>query len=133
MKSKFFLLTIAVLLFGGTFWFMSQDGRGTSSKFFFDKEEIRLNDKLIRITDRNFEPVSITVKKGNRVVFINERGTEAWPASDLHPTHGIYPEFDPREPISPGQAWAFVFNKSGEWKYHDHLKPNVRGLVIVEE
>jgi len=53
------------------------------------------------------------------------------PASDLHLTHGIYPEFDPQEPIDPKNSWSFQFLKFGKWKFHDHLNPYYRGIINV--
>ena len=66
-------------------------------------------------------------------MFVNEtKSSFVWPASDLHPTHSLYSEFDPGEPFESGKAWAFTFDKPGQWGYHDHLKPNHRGVVTVE-
>ena len=42
------------------------------------------------------------------------------------------PEFDPKKPIPPGSSWAFKPKNIGEWKYHDHLLPHQRGILIVE-
>lgn len=80
-----------------------------------------------------FEPNILTVKKNTKIIFKNEDTVDRWPASDLHPTHGIYPEFDPLQPVQPGTEWSFVFDKVGTWKYHDHLIPSFRGEIRVEE
>jgi len=78
-----------------------------------------------------FEPATIQIKKGTKVIFKNEDSDPRWPASNLHPTHGIYPQFDPTLPIEPGKEWSFIFNQVGNWKYHDHLSPSLRGQVTV--
>lgn len=80
-----------------------------------------------------FFPEELTIQRGDTVIFKTERDKEFWPASDLHPTHGIYPEFDPKEPIPPGQSWSFRFNKAGAWSYHDHLNSLHTGVVVVED
>ena len=85
------------------------------------------------IKDGGFAPASITVKRGDTVVFQNQDSQAHWPASDLHPTHGIYPEFDPQTSIEPNKSWSFTFDKVGKWKYHDHLFPSVHGMVTVTE
>lgn len=79
-----------------------------------------------------FSPSDIVIKKGQTVEFKNI-ASEAyfWPASDLHPTHELYPEFDPLEPVAPGEVWAFAFKRTGVWKFHDHIKANLRGTVTV--
>lgn len=84
------------------------------------------------MTVAGFEPATLSIKKGTRVVFVNEDSKEHWPASDIHPTHGIYPEFDPQKGVEAGQKWSFVFNKVGKWKFHDHLFPERTGVVEVK-
>lgn len=88
---------------------------------------------IIEMNENAFTPRDITIQKNTEVVFKNI-GTEAhWPASNIHPTHGIYPEFDPERPIPPGESWSFVFTKVGSWKMHDHLVPRILGSVTVTE
>ncbi|MST04011.1 MAG: hypothetical protein EXS49_00370 [Candidatus Pacebacteria bacterium] len=85
----------------------------------------------ISMTDNSFSPSSISINKGDIIVFINNGSNAHWPASNTHPTHEIYPEFDPRRPISPGSLWEFKFEKSGSWKMHDHLSPKITGTITV--
>ncbi len=80
-----------------------------------------------------FEPKKISIKKGDMVTFTTQTQVPFWPASNLHPTHFIYPEFDPKEPIAPGKQWSFVFYKVGMWRYHDHLNPSLTGTIEVHE
>ena len=84
-------------------------------------------------TKGGYEPEVVTIKVGQTVAWVNEHDEYHWPASDLHPTHGIYPEFDPRSPVAPGETWQFTFAEVGEWAYHDHLRANVVGKIIVTE
>jgi hypothetical protein len=83
------------------------------------------------LRDDGFSPRDLEIERCTRVTFKNEGTKPHWIASDLHPTHGIYPEFDPLEPIEPGKSWSFVFEKAGNWKYHDHLAPLFRGVISV--
>ena len=85
----------------------------------------------IVLTRDGFIPSRLEISKGDSVTFRSELGKEFWPASDLHPTHDIYPEFDPKMPVKPDEEWTFVFNKPGVWKFHDHLAPNYRGEITV--
>jgi plastocyanin len=84
-------------------------------------------------TAEGYEPKEITIKKGEVVLWKNESTEYHWPASDLHPTHTIYSDFDPLKPVASGADWAFQFNKVGIWKYHDHIRANKVGTVIVVE
>ena len=79
-----------------------------------------------------FKPESLTINKGDMVVFTTIADKPFWPASDLHPSHTIYPEFDPKKPIEASGSWSFRFDKKGNWKFHDHLFPLYRGIIIVK-
>ena len=64
---------------------------------------------------------------------MNDNPNESfWPASNIHPTHMIYPEFDAKRPVASGKDWSFTFTKKGTWRYHDHLNPEATGTVVVE-
>ena len=88
--------------------------------------------QVIKMTQNGFEPQSVTVDQNQTIIFLNEDSKDRWPASNNHPVHDIYPEFDPKKPISPGGSWPFKPKKAGEWKFHDHLNPHMRGTLIVE-
>lgn len=85
----------------------------------------------IHMTEDGFEPSEAEIKNGDTVIFENTDSRDRWPASNIHPTHGIYPEFDPKKPINPSQSWGFKFEKSGLWKYHDHLFPQFTGNITA--
>ncbi|MDP3696566.1 MAG: cupredoxin domain-containing protein [Candidatus Taylorbacteria bacterium] len=86
---------------------------------------------IIHMTETGFEPLETEVKEGDIVIFENMSKNNHWPASNIHPTHGIYPEFDSKKPVPPDTSWEFKFIKAGKWKYHDHLNPKITGTVIV--
>lgn len=85
----------------------------------------------IELREDGFYPKEFTIKKGDTITFTSSRQKPFWPASNLHPTHEIYPEFDPKHPIELGESWSFRFEKEGEWRYHDHLFPNYAGSIVV--
>ena len=86
---------------------------------------------VIEMTPNGFEPQEVTIDEYSSVIFINKDTEARWPASNVHPTHEIYPEFDPRKVIAPGKSWPFKPKKNGEWKYHDHMLPHMRGVIVV--
>jgi plastocyanin len=86
---------------------------------------------VVHITDEGFEPRSMVIGAGNTVVFENVGLNPHWPASDPHPTHTDYPGFDPKKPVEPNSEWSFAFDKPGEWKYHDHQAPYLKGEIVV--
>ncbi len=87
----------------------------------------------IQMNDKGASPTSIEITQGDTIVFENTGTSPIWPASDMHPTHQIFPEFDPKKAVSPAKSWSFRFDKSGTWKFHDHLHPAVVGTITVRK
>lgn len=86
----------------------------------------------ISYTNSCYSPANITIKKGDTVKFANNSTKNMWPASNNHPSHTIYPEFDAKGDISPGGTYSFTFTKTGAWGYHDHSKLNCGGIITVQ-
>jgi plastocyanin len=123
------LVLVIVLLAAGAYWFFV--GGENTDKQPITQPEGEVAVTVVRTKD-GYEPKDITINVGDIVEWTNESGEYHWPASDLHPTHGIYPEFDPLTAIAPGESWKFKFEKPGVWKYHDHIRANKTGSVTVE-
>ncbi len=128
MSKKSTILLCLILLAGGIFWYLKYYHNPAPNK---PAEVLPGSKHSVVLTKDGFEPNEITIHQGDIVVFSSSAGKDFWPASDLHPTHDIYPEFDPKQPIQESQSWQFVFNKVGSWKYHDHLFSSHRGSVNV--
>ncbi len=86
---------------------------------------------VITMTAEGFEPPEVIVDTNTTVNFVNKDTVARWPASNLHPTHELYPEFDPKQVIEPGDFWLFKLTKTGTWRYHDHAYPHKRGTITV--
>lgn len=82
--------------------------------------------------DDSYQPEKIQIKVGQAIRFVNASTGNHWPASNIHPTHDLYPEFDPKKELKPGETWTFTFHKKGLWRMHDHLLPYIKGVVTVE-
>lgn len=80
-----------------------------------------------------FAPASLSIKAGDVVVFKNSSQVDFWPASNPHPAHTDYPEFDAKKPVPPGGTFQFKFLKPGTWGYHNHLQPAATGVVKVSQ
>ena len=93
--------------------------------------EVLSGEVIVEMGEDDYTPNEFTITKGTTVTFVNTDDAPRWPASDLHPSHGIYPEFDPNEPVPSGESWSFVFNEVGEWTMHDHLAPYITGTITV--
>ncbi len=98
-------------------------------------------DVTITYSNDGFAPEEVTIKKGQRVRFINNSTQNVWPASGVHPTHTLYPEkeptdclgssFDACRELKPGEFFDFTFNYVGEWRYHDHIHAYDTGVITV--
>ena len=62
---------------------------------------------VIEMVPSGFTPPGITIDQNSTVIFVNKDKESRWPASNTHPTHELYPEFDPRKPVLPGESFAF--------------------------
>lgn len=85
----------------------------------------------ITMEDDGFYPASVRVQPGDTVVFVNNSQYDFWPASNNHPSHDIYPEFDAKKAIPPGLSWSFRIDREGHWYFHDHMRPLEGGKIIV--
>lgn len=97
-----------------------------------ETEDIAEKNLTIIYTDRGFTPAVLEVRVGDTVTFKNESSRDVWVASDDHPKHLLYPEFDAQRGVVPGSEYTFTFEKLGSWKYHDHLKASLGGSIIVK-
>lgn len=101
---------------------------------------------VVAYTDSGYSPASLTIKRGDTVVWRNNSSRGMWTASAIHPTHKIYPGtdiakcedqadgsmFDACANLSSGQSWSFIFDHGGTWRYHNHTFSAHTGTIIVE-
>jgi plastocyanin len=90
------------------------------------------NGNTVNMEADGFSPSSLTVQSGDTVTFENTSDEDKWPASNVHPTHELYPEFDAKNAVLPGESYSFTFERTGSWGYHDHLNPELQGTIVVE-
>lgn len=145
MHSKYVVLgsaALVLILAAGALYFFTRKGTDTTAPSSgFTTETVShgvINGSsegvtVITLTKDGFKPSELTIKKGTTIMFKNTTGNLYWPASNLHPSHLIYPEFDPQTPVAPTDTWSYTFEKVGEWKFHDHLSPYFTGTITVTE
>ena len=109
-------------------------------------EQIIAEEKVIIYTDSGYSPNILTIQNGETVIFQNRSSKSMWPASALHPSHRVYsgtslnehcPDttgiaFDACKGFLPNETWSFKFEKTGTWKFHDHLNLGNFGTIIVQ-
>lgn len=85
----------------------------------------------VNYTATGFSPSTLTIKAGTAVTFLNQTSASMWVASNDHPAHLIYPEFDAKKGYAPGTSYTFTFTRTGTWGYHDHLNARNGGTIVV--
>jgi plastocyanin len=85
----------------------------------------------ISYTDSGFSPSNINIALNETVKFTNNSTKKMWVASDPHPAHTIYPEFDAKKAMDSGESYTFTFTKLGSWGFHNHFNPEDKGTVVV--
>ncbi|MBI2013347.1 MAG: hypothetical protein HYS87_00725 [Candidatus Colwellbacteria bacterium] len=97
-----------------------------------DIQSLKQGERVIEFREDGFSPNELMIKLGESVTFVGKIDRAFWPASDMHPTHLKYPEFDPKEPLPPFGSWSFKFTQAGDWALHDHLAPYFTGVIHVK-
>lgn len=145
-------IVISVLILVGAYFFVSVGSvqqSGNSIKVIPTGSSVTEEQHTIEITSAGFFPKIVTIATGDTVTFINKDETGHWPATDLHPTHTVYPGsdiktcfggteeeksqiFDSCKALQKGESYSFTFNEVGTWDYHDHRNANLVGTIIVK-
>jgi plastocyanin len=152
MQNKAILKAFIVLVIGLAIFFIIQN---TELLSVFQQENLEISDENIQVLQENHiveikpsgvwvNPKSLTIKQGDTVTFQNNGSGKHWIASNSHLTHDNYPNsnidkcateeeiFDSCGTISKGESFTFTFNEIGKWRYHDHKRASITGLIIVE-
>lgn len=96
------------------------------------EEESTDQEVVISIDETGFTPATVTIATGTTVTFVNNGQGRHWPASDVHPTHEILPEFDAKRGLATGETYSYTFTELGTWRMHDHLQASSTGTIVVE-
>lgn len=85
----------------------------------------------VKVTSSGFQPQTLTIKAGKRVIWTNNSGGNVAINSDIHPTHLLFPLLNVGQ-FDSGASVTVTFAKPGKYTYHNELNPDQRGTVIVE-
>lgn len=137
MNSKFILTlgVIILVLLGGFALFRNQgsktENKGETSNIPVTVTERKGPQTTVTLTQNGFEPKEITIKPGERVIWVNNSKQPATVNSDPHPAHTLYPFLNLGE-FADGSSVQVVFTEAGTYGYHNHLRPDEKGTVIVK-
>lgn len=94
--------------------------------------QVANQQNVVTISSLGFSSKDMTVKVGTVVTWFNNDSEDHTVNSDVHPTHQLYPPLNNIGTIKPSERKGFMFDKTGTYKYHDHLNPSLTGSVTVE-
>ncbi len=137
MNNKFLLIIgVIIVLLGAIFLFgnktkNNQVNQNQTTQKQSPAPAKPVEEKDVTVTDKGFEPQTVTVKAGTRVVWTNKSAAEVTVNSAVHPTHLLFPFLNLGN-FADGSSVSVVFEKAGTYKYHNHLNASQTGTVIVE-
>jgi len=87
------------------------------------EKDLEKKGVVVKVTASGFEPKEVTVKKGEKISFVN---------SDTK-VHKIESDSDFKtDEMKSGDIWTFPCNEQGTFAYHLSKYPEIEGKVIVE-
>lgn len=153
--NKLFVIFVAVVLLFGGYLFLSKNQSKTNiqqeskTAITSDREEVSENkdqeemkkedeaeskdqnkEEPVSLTESGFDPQTISVKAGTKVVWKNDTKSVANVSSDKHPTHLLYPPLNLGS-FESGDTVSLIFKDKGSFGYHNHLNPAETGTVVV--
>lgn len=144
MNKKVIIAVLVVVILGGVVWAaiaMKPQGAGDSNtandqpvnngQSDTSSNSSAVSGTEIVYTNQGFSPETLTVKAGTTVKIINKSSTPLEFSSDDHPTHTKHPEFN-MDTIAAGGEGTLEVKTTGTWGYHNHLKAQDTGKIIVE-
>ncbi len=110
---------------------LTQSQATSSSTMQATGDAMMKKEVAVGLTASGFEPKTITVKAGTKVVWTNKSGAVATVSSDPHPVHTAYPPLNLGK-MNDGASVFLIFDKPGTYTYHNHLDASTTGTVVVE-
>lgn len=126
MKLTFYTIVgVLLLTITGGYYFLSRGGKEMVPPAAVSETAVAPMKATIVYSDSGFSPQTVTIAKGGQVEFINKSSMPLWVASNPHPAHTDYPEFDTPKILggrmpNMNEDMQFTFNKSGSWGFHNH-------------
>src|ERR1035437_7324172 len=89
--------------------------------------------KTVTLANSGFTPETLTINKGERVVWLNKSGTTGTVNSDNYPTNLLFPFLNFGQ-FNDGSSFSTIFTKVGTYTYYNFLSQNQnqKGTIIVK-
>ena len=86
----------------------------------------------VRITASGFQPATLAVKEGTKIVWTNDDSVLHQLASDPFPKDTGLPGLKSAI-LNNDQTYTYVASTTGTFGYHDQLKPTINGTLVVKK
>lgn len=87
----------------------------------------------VEITSAHLSPVTLKIKAGQSVMWVNQDNEPHQIASDPYPSEDSLADLNSMEPLATGESYTYTFEQPGTYTYHDHLHPlALKGTIVVE-
>ena len=156
MNQKLIIGIVVVIVLGGLWWFFySTDSSKTensaastqseapeatssaeTSSDIVEESEEESAGNIITYTNSGYGPQSLTVKTGETITWKNDSSSTIQIGSANHPTHTINRDITGNNfviELAPGESAQVQLTRTGEWGYHDHLRPSMTGTITVSK
>lgn len=87
---------------------------------------------VVRITDKGFEPATLTVSKDTKIVWTNTGKKPHQIASNPYPQNTDLPDLK-SEILNSDQTYSYQATTGGSFDYHDQQSPTTNGTLIIKE
>jgi len=138
-KNLIIALIIIILLVGGFFLFRNTGVTPAPAQpptpIVSEQETTvptqEIQGATITISATGFDPKTITIKAGETVRWENKSGKDVVINSAPHPVHTDYPPLN-LGVVADGGSASLVFDKSGTFRFPNHLSPSQFGSIEVQ-
>ena len=87
---------------------------------------------IVRITKAGFEPATLSVKQGTKIVWDNSDSSLHQVASNPYPKDTGLPGLKSAI-LNNAQSYSYTANAVGTFGYHDQLTPTINGTLVVQK
>ncbi|MBI2327066.1 copper resistance protein CopC [Candidatus Curtissbacteria bacterium] len=111
----------------GNFQFAIDRTKSQSYEDMVGKSEV-----IVGLSEISFKPMNLKIKKGTKVVWINDDNVEHYVNTDSHPAHTYYLSQNSKS-LASGDSYSLTFNEAGVYPYHCSAHAsNMTGSILVE-
>ncbi len=86
---------------------------------------IEIGDTIINIENFSFSPLTVTIKKGTKITWVNNDNA---PHTVTSTSDGLLNS----PTLAKGESFSFVFDNVGSTKYYCNFHKSMQGIIVVE-